>query len=75
ACCAAGASHMQGWSGAEIEAAITEARLSAFAQGRPVAAKDLQSAMDATVPMSRSHAESIHALLEWARTRARLAAD
>ncbi len=62
-----------GWSGAEIEAAVTEARLLAFADGRPVASSDLRDAVAATVPMSRSHAESIHALLEWAEARARLA--
>lgn len=63
----------EGWSGAEIEAAVTEARLSAFAEGRPVAASDFERAVAATVPMSRSHSESIHALLEWASARARLA--
>ncbi len=63
----------EGWSGAEIEAAVTEARLRAFARGRPVSADDLRAAVDATVPMSRSHAESIHALLAWAEHRARLA--
>ncbi len=62
-----------GWSGAEIEAAVTEARLGAFAQGRPVTADDLRAAVAATVPMSRSHAEPIDALLAWAEHRARLA--
>ncbi len=61
----------QGWSGAEIEAAVVEARLDAFAEQRPVAAADLRRAVDATVPLSRARAETIAALRAWASTRAR----
>ncbi len=60
-----------GWSGAEIEAALVEARLDAFAEGRPLRADDLQRAVQATVPLSRTRAESIAALRAWASTRAR----
>ncbi|MCX4243214.1 AAA family ATPase [Paraliomyxa miuraensis] len=60
-----------GWSGAEIEAALVEARLDAFAEGRPLAAADLRRAVEATVPLSRTRAESIGALRAWASERAR----
>ncbi|MCH9688205.1 MAG: AAA family ATPase [Deltaproteobacteria bacterium] len=61
----------EGWSGAEIEAAVIEARLDAFADDRPVSALDLQRAVGATVPLSRTRAESIASLRAWATDRAR----
>lgn len=61
----------EGWSGAEIEAALVEARLEAFADDRPLAAADLQRAVDVTVPLSRARSESITALRTWASERAR----
>jgi SpoVK/Ycf46/Vps4 family AAA+-type ATPase len=63
----------EGFSGAEIEAALVEARLDAFADGRPLAADDLRRAVAATVPLSRTRAESIAALRAWAAERARRA--
>lgn len=63
----------EGWSGAEIEAALVEARLDAFAEGRPLRAEDLRRAVGATVPLSRARAESIAALRAWAGERARRA--
>jgi hypothetical protein len=60
-------------SGAELEAALVEARLDAFAEGRPVSANDLERAIAATVPLSVTRAESINALRNWARARARKA--
>lgn len=63
----------EGLSGAEIEAALVEARLDAFAEGRPLAAIDLRRAVQATVPLSRARAESIAALRAWAGERARRA--
>lgn len=63
----------EGWSGAEIEAALVEARLGAFAEDRPLRAEDLRQAMAATVPLSRARAESISALRAWATDRARRA--
>jgi MoxR-like ATPase len=63
----------EGYSGAEIEAALVEARLDAFAEHRPLAAGDLQRAVQATVPLSRTRAESIAALRAWASERARRA--
>lgn len=61
----------EGWSGAEIEAALVEARLDAFAEGRSLSAADLRRAIQATVPLSRTRAESIAALRHWASERAR----
>jgi hypothetical protein len=63
----------EGLSGAEIEAALVEARLDAFAEGRPLRADDLGRAVQATVPLSRTRAESIAALRSWAGERARRA--
>jgi len=63
----------EGFSGAEIEAALVEARLAAFAEARPLGADDLHRAVQATVPLSRTRAESIAALRTWARERARRA--
>lgn len=64
-----------GYSGAEIEAAVVEARLRAFADGRAIGADDLRAALDATVALSRSHAEQIQQLRAWADARARPAAS
>jgi SpoVK/Ycf46/Vps4 family AAA+-type ATPase len=61
------------FSGAELEGALVEARLEAFAAARPVSAADFQGAVDVTVPLARSRAESIAALRLWARERARMA--
>lgn len=60
-----------GLSGAEIESAVIEARLEAFAENRPLAARDFQRALETIVPLSVSHAEALTALRDWARTRAR----
>lgn len=62
-----------GYSGAELESALVEARLRAFAEDRPLRAADLAEALGNTVPLSRSRAESVAALRAWAQPRARLA--
>jgi hypothetical protein len=62
-----------GLSGAEIEGAIVEARLDAFAEQRPLAAADLARALASTVPLSRSRAAEIAALRTWASAAARRA--
>jgi SpoVK/Ycf46/Vps4 family AAA+-type ATPase len=62
-----------GLSGAEIEGAVTEARLDAFAEGRPLAAADLARGLDATIPLSRSRAPEIAGLRAWAERLARRA--
>ena len=61
----------EGWSGAEIEAALVEARLDAHAEQRPLRADDLRRAVEATVPLCRTRSESIAALRSWAADRAR----
>lgn len=63
----------EGFSGAELEAALIEARLAAFARGEPLGADDLRLALEQTVPLSRSRAEAISDLRAWAETRARRA--
>lgn len=60
-----------GLSGAEIEGAITEARLDAFAEARPLAAADLARGLAATIPLSRSRAPEIAGLRAWAERFAR----
>ena len=60
-----------GLSGAEIEGAVTEARLDAFAEARPLAAADLHRALAATIPLSRSRAAEVAALRSWAGRFAR----
>jgi hypothetical protein len=62
-----------GLSGAEIEGAIVEARLDAFAERRPLAADDLARALAATVPLARSRAAEVAALRSWASACARRA--
>lgn len=62
-----------GLSGAEIEGAIVEARLDAFADGRPLAAADLARALAATIPLARSRAAELAALRAWAGACARKA--
>jgi SpoVK/Ycf46/Vps4 family AAA+-type ATPase len=63
----------EGFSGAEIEAALTEARLEAFTRRQPLASSDFERALAATIPLSRSHREAVDALRDWARERARKA--
>jgi len=62
-----------GYSGAELQSALTEARLDAFAEHRPLAAADFEAALRATVPLSLTRAEDVEALRAWASTRARRA--
>lgn len=71
---AAVARSADGFSGAELEAALVEARLEAFAAGRALAPADLERALAATVPLSVTRSESIDALRSWASHRARSAA-
>ena len=63
----------EGLSGAEIEGAIVEARLDAFAEARPLAAADLAAALAHTIPLSRSRAAEVEALRAWAADAARRA--
>lgn len=66
----------KGYSGAEIEAAVVDGLYRAFDDGaRPLAEKDLQAALDATVPLSKSRAADIARLHEWAAANARPAQE
>jgi MoxR-like ATPase len=69
----AAARDADGLSGAELEGALTEARLDAFAEARPLAAADLARALAVTVPLSRSRARELATLRAWAATFARRA--
>lgn len=62
-----------GFSGAEIEEAINSALYDAFSAGKAMDTDDLLSAAGASVPLSRTMAEPIQGLREWAAGRARLA--
>ena len=62
--------HSDGFSGAEIEAAVVGAVYRAFAAGRAMAGPDVEAEMAATVPLSRSRAEDVLALRAWASDRA-----
>jgi SpoVK/Ycf46/Vps4 family AAA+-type ATPase len=60
----------QGYSGAEIDAAIQTALFAAFSQKTQLTTSLLLDALARTVPLSVTRAEEISALREWARTRA-----
>jgi SpoVK/Ycf46/Vps4 family AAA+-type ATPase len=60
----------EGWSGAEIEAAVVSSLYHAFAERRPPRTGHVLAALSATVPLSRTFREAIDALRAWARGRA-----
>lgn len=64
------ASATRGWNGAEIETAVTSAKISCFADGRDVLERDVLFAMGQIVPLSTTMSEQIKAIRTWARTRA-----
>jgi SpoVK/Ycf46/Vps4 family AAA+-type ATPase len=59
-----------GFSGAEIEAAVVTALYHAFAERQPLGMDHLRQALRSTIPLSRTFRESIEALRAWARGRA-----
>jgi hypothetical protein len=59
-----------GFSGAEIEAAVVSALYRAFAERRQLTTNDIVGEIAATVPLSRARPEEVEALREWARERA-----
>jgi SpoVK/Ycf46/Vps4 family AAA+-type ATPase len=61
----------QGYSGAEIEQVVVGALYDAFDAGRDINTDDLLTNIRVSVPLSRTMAESIEELREWASTRAR----
>jgi ATP-dependent 26S proteasome regulatory subunit len=60
----------QGYSGAEIEAAVQSALYAAFSSKHPLATQTLLDALSDTVPLSTTRAEEIQALRSWAHSRA-----
>jgi SpoVK/Ycf46/Vps4 family AAA+-type ATPase len=60
----------EGYSGAEIDAAVQTALFAAFSGKIQLATPLLLDALARTVPLSVTRAEEIRALREWARTRA-----
>ncbi len=65
---------MCGFSGAEIEQAVVAAMYEAFAQDREFTQLDIIAAIKSTLPLSKTMAEQVVALRDWARQRARPAA-
>jgi SpoVK/Ycf46/Vps4 family AAA+-type ATPase len=59
-----------GFSGAEIEAAVVGALYRAFGASRDLTTEELAAEVEATVPLSVSRMEDVARLREWARTRA-----
>ena len=61
-----------GFTGSEIAALVPDAMFAAFADGaREITTDDLLVAADTVVPLSRTAAEQISSLREWAKGRAR----
>jgi MoxR-like ATPase len=60
-----------GHSGAELAAALLEARTIAYAEGRALRATDLAAALQTSIPLSVLRAEDVAALRRWAAGRAR----
>jgi SpoVK/Ycf46/Vps4 family AAA+-type ATPase len=63
----------EGTSGAELAAAVAEARLTAWAEHRTMTPDDLRAALAESVPLSVLRAEEVAALRTWAAGRARRA--
>lgn len=59
-----------GYSGAEIDAAVQGAMYAAFSEKKEISTQHLLNAIAQTVPLSRTRSEEIASLREWARTRA-----
>jgi ATP-dependent 26S proteasome regulatory subunit len=64
------ATSAQGYSGAEIDAAVQGAMYAAYSQRMDVTTEALLDALKSTVPLSTTRAEEIAALHEWSRDRA-----
>ena len=60
-----------GFTGSEIAALVPDAMYAAFAQTREITAGDLLAAARTVMPMSKTAAEKIAKLREWAKGRAR----
>lgn len=60
----------QGFTGAELEEAVKEAMFRAFDSGHDITVDDLEDALKATAPLSRTMSEVIQATRQWAKGRA-----
>ena len=60
----------EGYSGAEIDAAVQTAMYASYSSKQPLATQTLLDALSQTVPLSATRAEDIQALRNWAKTRA-----
>jgi SpoVK/Ycf46/Vps4 family AAA+-type ATPase len=58
------------WNGAEIEQAVTNARITGHARGSTPNQSDLLSAFGKIIPLSRTMEEQLKTIRSWARTRA-----
>jgi ATP-dependent 26S proteasome regulatory subunit len=65
--------HTDGFTGAEIEAAVSEALFAAFDEDAALEDRHLSEAVKNTVPLSKTMAANIEALRGWAQGRARRA--
>jgi ATP-dependent 26S proteasome regulatory subunit len=63
----------EGYSGAEIEQSVQTAVIENYTRGGRVGMKDLEDAIDDTVPLSVTMEEKIFELREWAKSRCRAA--
>jgi len=63
----------EGYSGAEIAAAVVEGAFDALAEGEELTGMQLAAALSASPPLSRTRAESIDQLRAWAQGRTRRA--
>jgi SpoVK/Ycf46/Vps4 family AAA+-type ATPase len=59
----------EGFSGAEIETAITDTLFQVFPEGRDIKTKDVVEALKRTSPISLTMKEEIDALRDWAKSR------
>jgi SpoVK/Ycf46/Vps4 family AAA+-type ATPase len=60
----------RGFSGAEIDAAVQTAMYASFSSKQPLDTQTLLDALKCTVPLSKTRAEEIESLREWAAHRA-----
>jgi ATP-dependent 26S proteasome regulatory subunit len=60
----------EGFSGAEIEQAIASGLYTAFSQKQQLSTEVLLTELNATQPLSRTRAEDVQSIREWAKTRA-----
>jgi hypothetical protein len=65
----------EGWSGAEIEQAVVAARIEARASNHPMSTTDIWRQTNSMVPLSRTMAEQVKAIREWAFKRATRASN